>query len=272
MQPTQEQLELLKKCQLEILAEFVKVCEQLGLRYYLMWGTLLGAIRHQGYIPWDDDIDVGMPREDYEKFMKLGQKRLPKHMFIQSCFTDEEYLVYFSKIRNSNTTFIETLMGKMKINHGIFIDIYPIDNYPENIKAARAINKKAVLYDRRIMCEYIWTGSVSFKLKQMIKKMILGLFMPSVKKVACKREQLYKDIPSSKLCIIAGERKPTFAEWYGEGVDVFFEGMNLKAPKEWDKLLTHLYGDYMKLPPVEERVAHHDVDVIDVERPYTDYI
>ena len=101
-------LQELKRVELDILARFIQVCQQLDLRYYILQGTLLGAVRHQGFIPWDDDIDVGMPRADYEIFLREGQKLLGEPYFVQTFLTDPPFTANFAKIRNSNTTFVET--------------------------------------------------------------------------------------------------------------------------------------------------------------------
>lgn len=122
----------LKKCQLEMLKAFAAVCEKLGISYFLDGGTLLGAVRHKGFIPWDDDIDVGMLRADYERFFAEGQALLPEHYFIQNISTDPQYTANFAKMRDSRTTYIETTLGRKRINHGVFIDIFVLDYYPEN--------------------------------------------------------------------------------------------------------------------------------------------
>ena len=134
MKPTSEQTNRIKEIEIEIFKSFISVCEHLNLTYYVLDGTLLGAVRHKGFIPWDDDIDVGMPREDYEVFLREGQALLPEEYFIQTFDSDPEYLANYAKIRNNNTTFVETSVRHRKINHGVFIDVFPLDYCPEETK------------------------------------------------------------------------------------------------------------------------------------------
>ena len=117
----------LKRIELEMLKTFIKICKKHNFMYFLVGGTCLGSVRHGGFIPWDDDIDVGMPRSDYNKFIKIASEELPGNMFLQTFFTDEQYPCAFAKIRNNDTTFIEKGLRKSNINHGIYIDIFPLD-------------------------------------------------------------------------------------------------------------------------------------------------
>ena len=119
--------ERLKAIELDILKAFIDVCKKNSLNYYLLGGSCLGAVRHHGIIPWDDDIDVGLLRADYNKFMEVGQKYLPEHYFLQNYRTDPEYYVNFAKIRDSRTTFIESSLKNLHINHGVYIDVFPLD-------------------------------------------------------------------------------------------------------------------------------------------------
>ena len=128
-------LRKVQNAELDILKEFIEICRKINVRYYVIDGTLLGAVRHQGFIPWDDDIDIGMFREDYEKFVALAPQVLPECLFLQTYRTDEEYYRNSGKIRNSNTTMIETVVKDLRMNHGVFIDIFPLDNYPTNMTA-----------------------------------------------------------------------------------------------------------------------------------------
>ena len=125
---------------LEILTIFDDLCKKLNLKYTLSSGTLLGAVRHKGFIPWDDDVDVAMPREDYEIFVKNANSMLPDGFFLQHYTTDKHYMHIFAKLKNSNTTWIESGIGpKKNMNHGIYIDIFPIDSLkdPKKLKGYR---------------------------------------------------------------------------------------------------------------------------------------
>ena len=274
MGSTNEQIEGMKQIQVEILREFVSVCQRLQLRYYLIAGTLLGAVRHRGFIPWDDDIDVAMPRTDYEVFVQKGQALLPDGYFIQTNQTDPEYVNCFAKIRNSNTTFLETTARKMKINHGVFIDVFPLDYYPDNVKDQKKLNRKKVMYERRIGLKYYYNEKPT--LKSFLRRLVLITLYPSCKNVIRKRDKLYRTVPESSMLInyggAWGAREITPKVWYGEGTNLVFEGLTVCAPCQYEKWLTQIYGDYMQLPPVEKRVTHHYTDVIDLHKSYKEYV
>ena len=271
---SQTTLSRLKEIELESFKAFISVCEILNLKYYILGGTLLGAVRHKGFIPWDDDIDVGMPRADYEIFIREGQALLPKNLFIQSIHSEDNYIMCFAKIRNSNTTFIETSVRNLKINHGIYIDIFPLDFYPEKKSEQQRFWIKKRLYDRRIACKFTTTGSDHLLYK--LKSLIVSCMYPSIKHVKKKREILYTKLSNSSLLANLGgawgikEIMP--ASWYGDGIKLEFEDLYVNAPRDYDKWLTHVYGNYMELPPIEERVGHHYADIIDTEKSFEHYI
>lgn len=273
MIPTEEQLAELKRAELDILRVFVDVCRKLNLRYYLLGGTLLGAVRHQGFIPWDDDIDVGMLRADYEIFLEKAQALLPENLFLQTVFTDPDYRMCFAKIRNSNTTFVETAANTLRINHGVFIDIFPLDYYPENEQEQKRLALRKKLYNRRSLCGMNLGTSGP---KQKVKDMLLRAAYPSLEQVIRKRERLYKGVSPSGLVAnhggAWGKKEIVPAQWYGEGAPLLFEGLQVNGPAEYDKWLTQVYGDYMQLPPVEKRVGHHYTDVIDMTKSYREYM
>lgn len=147
-----QQMKQLRQIELNILQNFIDVCEKLQIQYFVVQGTLLGTIRHQGFIPWDDDIDVGMLRADYEIFIKNGQDLLPDEYFIQTHDTDPAYPHGFAKVRNSHTAFVETTCKDIHMNHGIYIDVFPFDYYPDNWISQRIFEVKKLLLRYRIRC------------------------------------------------------------------------------------------------------------------------
>lgn len=273
MEPTAEQMEQLKQTELSIFQSFVDICSQLGLKYYLLGGTMLGAVRHKGFIPWDDDIDVGMLRADYEVFLAKAQALLPQHIFLQTVDTDPEYLGNYAKLRHSGTTFLETTVKHRKINHGIFIDIFPLDYYPDSEKERKHFQRLNKLYTIRIAADFY---SESETLKWKIAHAVTRILLPSVNKTLHKRDKLMKSYPTGRYianhCGAWGKKEIIPADWYGAGAVLEFEGMQVLCPENYEGWLTQVYGNYMQLPPVEKRKTHHFTEVIDINTPYTKYI
>ena len=152
---------------LDMYLSFAEVCEKHGLKYFVVGGTLLGAIRHKGFIPWDDDFDVGMLRDDYEEFIKIAAKEINSPLFFQTPYTDPGYFVSWVKIRNSTTTGISKITNHRRFNQGLYLDIFPMDYFcldtmEENRKKIYACAKKCGAYMREgskslneIGCDYI---------------------------------------------------------------------------------------------------------------------
>ena len=273
MELTSQQLKDIKVIEVGILKEFINICDTLGLRYYLMGGTMLGAVRHKGFIPWDDDIDVGMPRGDYEIFLSKAQSMLPNNIFVQSFETDRDYMANFAKLRRSDTTFVEIAWKKRKINHGVYIDVFPLDYYPDDEDGRKKFSKKNRVYARRLFSEYdLKEKTIKYKLISFLLK----IAYPSAESVLKKRDKLFREVSPSGMianyCGAWGQKEIVPAEWYGEGTMLEFEGIQVCVPKEYDKWLTQVYGDYMQLPPEEKRIPRHTVAFVDLERSYTVYV
>lgn len=265
----------LKKIELDMLVALDEVCKKINVAYFLAEGTLLGAIRHKGFIPWDDDIDVCMLRKDYEKFLSIGQKYLPAEIFIQTFDTDQEYSLGFCKLRNTGTTYIETSASRQEINHGIFIDIFPIDYYPENRMEATILELKRKFLTYRITDAFYFPDVPKYSLAGRLLRTLSRIAYPSARTALIKRDKLFKSVKESSLvCNYGstwGKKEIMPYKVYHDSMDVEFEGHRLKAPIEADQYLRNLYGDYMELPPVEKRVGHHDAVIIDTEKPYVEY-
>lgn len=250
MNLTLEEMREINKVQLEIFKEFVEVCEKLNLKYYMVHGSLLGAIRYHGFFPFDDDIDVAMPRKDYEKLLKDGQPLLPQKYFIQSCETEKEYPLAFAKIRDSETAFIQPVMKNFNVNQGIYIDIFPLDFFPENTVVQKVLNFKNKVYTARINSRMAYEERQPFYKK--VLRRIFVLFCPSWEKAVQKRAGLYADIKeSSKLVSVGGKGKEKGmpVKWFGEGKKLKFEDIDVICPTMMEEYMTHIYGDYKTFNP-----------------------
>lgn len=270
----------LKEIETEMLRSFAQACDKLGIKYYIIGGTLLGAVRHKGFIPWDDDIDVGLMRKDYEVFIKQGQSVLPDYYFVQTYVTDPEYLNYYAKLRDSRTTFIEAEAENYHINHGIYIDVFPLDYFPEKKIAAKWLKFRKRMIHFRKRLEYSQyekpTGPwIKEKVANAIGIMTKVLY-PTVESALAAWDKICGSQTTSLLTInnagMWGDKEIVRTEWFGEGAELEFEGLKVRGPADYDKYLTRIYGDYMQLPPEDERVTHHFTEVIDTDKPYTEYI
>lgn len=268
----------IQDCVFRIFLAFEHVCEALDIKYYVMGGTMLGAVRHQGFIPWDDDIDVGLMRVDYEKFLKNAQTFLPEYYVVQSYRTEPEYPMGISKIRDSRTTFMESQLNRLKINHGVYIDVFPLDYYPEARCRQRILDLKLGALKYRIRLGKNMNGlhnKIAECAAQVFGK-LLCLKYPNVVDAVAARDTMIASIPKSNLIAnyygAWGKKEIVPTKWYGDGTELCFEGVMVRAPKEYKKWLKHVYGNYMQLPPEEKRGNHHHLSIIDLDKPYTYYI
>lgn len=268
---------LLKKVELEIFIEFKKICDKNNLNYYICAGTLLGAVRHKGFIPWDDDIDVLMLRCDYEQFLKIAQDELPEYYFLQNLYTDSEFFFNFSKIRDNRTTFIETSTRNLNINHGVFIDIFPLDRFPNSYIDKMYIRLVERITNTRIGEYFEYTGDVSDSIRDVIIKKCSYLIFNTPKKAVFFKERMYKKINEKSGDLFKnysgawGNKEIVSDKYFKDTIILNFEGIQVKAPLHYDKYLTNLYGDYMKFPPIEKQISHHYCEIIDLKKPFVEY-
>ena len=235
---------------LEIMDYIDGVCRENKLKYYLTGGTLLGAIRHNGFIPWDDDLDIEMPREDYEKFLSIV-KFDGRYNVI--CYdTNLHYPRFFAKISQKGTKFVEADIYEW----GIFVDVFPIDNQKSYGKHLE-LKKKIVRYllDNRNRIVEKDKGRV---IKYYISKVLpASAWIYLMEKIAINHNttcDFYINYGSQYAAL----RKTMPKEWYGDGIDVVFEGRHYIAPAEYKKVLNRIFGsNYMEIPPVEKRKTHY---------------
>lgn len=272
-----EEIKNLKEIELEIFRQFVEICQENSLKYFVIGGTALGAVRHKGYIPWDDDIDVALPREDYEKFLLIAPKALPYNMFLQTFVTDTDYPHPFAKIRRSDTTFIEKTVSKINMNHGVYIDIFPLDGYPNTGIKEKYFKLKNRILMISIGSAFLVDTTKDCKIEKIVKRFIKALF-PDYKKSVIMIDNLYKSNSYKNSVIVAnfcgawGIKEVMPKEFFGNGIEGEFEGIKVTLPEKTHEYLTSLYGNYMQLPPEEKRIGHHYCTVIDLEKSYKEYI
>lgn len=242
--------------ELEILLEFRRLCEEHGLRYYLTGGTLLGAVRHHGFIPWDDDIDVLMPRSDYLRFAQLCERQiLPPGYRYQSTKTDREYSLFFAKLKRE----AEQSSGATKG----YIDIFPLDKCPDQDWLAILFFKGIELCtmaasgrtDPQFVCGYRrWYMRFLWKLLTILPLHWIFALQEGLRK-------FFGAVSSGKrLCNVGGlygfPREVCQAAWFSPETELEFENCHFSAPGGWHELLSNMYGDYMTPPDQADRRVH----------------
>lgn len=266
-----EKLRALQLCELDILRAFTDVCERLGLRYYLVGGTLLGAVRHGGFIPWDDDIDVAMPREDYDRFARIAQAELGPNYFYQSPDTDPHYFLTYAKIRKKGTFFYEERFRDARFEQGVFIDIFPLDFCPPKGPVCHLLFNVLAVMNYRGQVDSGEAYRPYAELSGRIGYALLRLYSPEGLVRARRRLlRLSRRLSDGKtLASYAGAysyRGETFPEeWFGTPRDITFEGVIFSAPQGTEQILRQFYGEYMQLPPLSERCCHADLERTTIE-------
>jgi len=263
-----KKLRQLQKTELEILTELDRVCRKHKLRYYIVGGTLIGAARTGGFIPWDDDIDVSMPREDFDKLLTLKDE-FSDEFFLQTHKTEKDCYFFYAKLRKNGTYFGEDKFEHTGIHKGIFMDIFPLDYISDKgiiqklcFKSFSLIN--AFICSKKKTSEFLYKNmSLPFIVTFRIIQCILPL--PLLYGLRSLIAKLTKALSNKRLVAsLAGfhgyPKEIAPFELWAEGTDIDFEGKTVRAPKEYKKLLNHMFGDYMQLPPVEERVNHTVAD------------
>lgn len=269
---SKEKIRSVNLIQLEILKNIIHVCNKLKLNYFLVHGTLLGALLYSGFVPYDDDIDIAMPRIDYDKFLREATKHLPEQYFVQSHLSESGYPLTFAKVRDSNTTYLSYKYRDINLNQGIYVDIFPID-YTDG-KPKTLLNK---LLDYRI-------STLINKKRSPKESLILSLsiiLFPSLKKTIEKREKLLTKFSNGDYVRITGG-KPTEekipAEWFESTLNIKFCGLDCNIPVNYELYLKKIYGKmYSNTTLLENRMyfegqAEMNADIIDPEKSYKEYI
>lgn len=245
-------LDQVKQIELNILKYVDAVCKEHNLRYFLSFGTLIGAIRHKGFIPWDDDIDISMPREDYEKLIHITENiEDPRYKVLS--YKTVKYPYPFIKVVDSFTRIEDD--GVVDYPHkGLWIDIFPIDGFktpqrPMASKITMSLERLRSLASYRILPDKHKNHKILWKFSRMIGA---EFFQNIIQKLS--ENRLY-DSNDYAGCFYAS-LKIMKKEVYGNGTTAQFEGFEFSIPTEYDYFLREVYGDYMKLPPADQQISH----------------
>lgn len=258
----------LQRAQMQIMDEVHRVCSENGICYYIIGGTALGARRHGGFIPWDVDIDIAMPREDYEKFADISSKKLLPN-FSYKDYKNTSHFTHPHALVCMNNTYLYGKFSKFntgEVNLGIYLDVFPLDKAPENKKLQ---NKQALKLRklRRLKAYKLGYRYNNDKKKALLKKVVSSLiFWTNIDKLneAFDKEcRKYQHTDSKYLCSMSShysyEKQCMNQEIYGNPNLVKFEDRQYYAPQQIDKYLEKIYGDFLKLPPESEQKANLDV-------------
>jgi len=257
-------LEQIQEKSFEILKKIKKIFDENGWKYYITYGTLIGTIRNHGFIPWDDDIDIWVPRPDYEKFVKycIENKEKIKPYELMHYLTNDKYIYPIARMSDSRYSINYNLAKEYGL--GIFIDIYPIDgvNPKDKIylkKMKHLIKKVYILGNKKyIKSNNVFKNVIKYPYYLIIRNTSLNKLLKKIDKLAQKYEFNNEEWFE---CICWSNAQLTYKKaWLGDKEKELFKEFNgelFRVPMEYDKLLKKIYGDYMKLPPEEERIAHH---------------
>lgn len=256
---------------LDLLEKLDSICSQHKIPYMLFAGTMLGAVRHNGFIPWDDDIDVVMLREDYEKFLSIAQSETDGTRYYTQCELSEHWPMYFSKLRLNNTTCLEKYHPKdLLIHQGVYIDIFPCDNASNSVFVRKL----------QFFCSKIMIAKCLDKRGYETKSKGKKAFMLASKLLPFKLINRFSRLPKHKETkyvhtFYGGSSKLGKSvyprEWLKNIKKVDFEGRKLPISENYDEFLTLLYGDYMTLPKPEDRSCKQHAILVDLNNSYETY-
>lgn len=248
-------------CTFEILKEVVRICEKHNLTYYLDYGTLLGAVRHKGFIPWDNDIDIEMPIGDYRKFLKIAPKEISSDFFIQTYRSDHGYNLLWTQVRANNTTSMPVKYQNWDIHWGMHIDIFPLASVFDS-KLGSKIQSKGLEISRALINKEYLQACEPSEIEGNKKLKLLYTLPRSLREFFCSviLRMVLVNPGASRYCS-ALDRDLDYRidpKAYNNKISIEFEGRFFAAPEEYDYILTTIYGDYMTPPPENERFFGHE--------------
>lgn len=266
------ELKEIQSAELSILKVLLKIIEKYHLKYYALGGTLLGAVRHKGFIPWDDDIDIGMPRPDYDRFLEIAEKELPEPLHLYACYNGKKPSgSYFSKVVDESVTIKRVFCGNA-VEYPIWIDVFPLDGVPDGIlrfilwkyggmllTKVLTLSQVSKQYDVSLpRSNFVGNKEKAIRifLKLRINKLLNEKLLWNRLDHVLKR---YDYDSSKRLINFCGNwhMKEMFSkDIYGAGALYPFEDIMIRGPESYDFVLTQMYGDYMTPPPADQRNHH----------------
>ncbi len=252
---------------MKILQAVDAVCREHGLRYYIIAGTLLGAVRHGGFIPWDDDLDIGMPRPDYDRLLAHWKEWLPKHLELIGPESDPDYPFPFSKIQDAETTLIESKhFGYLG---GVYLDVFPLDGMTDSAPARRSHFTRYKFYRRALYLIYRDPYRHGHGPSSWFPLLTRRLFTRAG--LHAKLQRIFREYPYEESPSVVehdnGSHGVLPKQWVEPAREILFEGIPFKTFAEPEKYLAYTYGDYMTLPPADKRPQHRFY-YLDLGKPY----
>ena len=256
----------------DLLQVFHDFCEEKNLKYYMAYGTMLGAYRHKGFIPWDDDVDVYMPRDDYDKLLDFSRNgNLPKKIFLKYNETSEDIIFPYAMFVDKNTTLVYEKPGETKnMVEGLYIDVFPVTGASDNNFLA-----KLQSYNWYILNKKLSYSQEVAKRKNIILTLFnkyASLFEPQSIHRKIEKNSIKNSFYNSKNLLFAPTSGgPMKKEILGTPTLYKFEDKMFYGPEKAEKYLQHVFGDFMKLPPKEKQISHHKFGYINLDLPFEEY-
>ena len=262
---TQDTINQVQAVEHEIMQQIAAICHRHGLCYFAIGGTALGAVRHQGFIPWDDDIDIGMPRKDYEIFLRIAAEELPEQYYLQHFSTEAASPFYFTKIRKRNTRFVEYYLKDAPIRQGIFVDIFPFDNVPQgelqkklHFRLCRTLYQLYLCKSLTTVCSSRFTQTDNYKGK--MRKILHFLLLPLPKawlfRWLDRSVQMFNGKPCTEISHIVRRRLRVKLDDLHPVQFLPFGNYKMPVPNNYDAYLRAQFGNYDELPPEDKRYGH----------------
>ena len=259
---------------LDLLLEFDKVCKKHNLRYYMDGGSLIGTIRHKGFIPWDDDIDVVMPREDYEEFIKLSSEFKDPY-FLQNAFTDSGFYYAPTRIRNNNTTALVEMFAYQGFNQGIWLTVFPLDRIKledgaEIYKRINELNIENSTFMR--MSNPHLSEKDLLRVKNYSGRNPMETYKEIHRLARLHENEVSEFVGTMIITVVDFKRKLLPSMAFEKTIYLPFEGVEVPVPVGYDSVLKTEYGNYHELPPIGDRGLWHTGTIFDADLPYTYYL